>query len=123
MNNFPLGDELSNLPKWGDLPDKRHDELASDVKDDFGSFKLSIVVIEDSSDLEIRDLFLRLQEGVSLNPAEKRNAMVGTMRDFVSDVGRPLSVSRESECLQTLLSDMVQMIGSPISYVSNWRRG
>ena len=83
-NDFPLGDDSSDLPKWGDLSDRRHDELASDVQEDFGLFDLSIVVIEDSSELEIHDLFLRLQEGVSLNPAEKRNAMVGTMRDFVS---------------------------------------
>ena len=85
-NDFPLSDDSSDLPQWGDLSDRRHDELESDVQDAFGLFDLSIVVIEDSSELEIRDLFLRLQEGVSLNPAEKRNAMVGTMRDFVSEL-------------------------------------
>ena len=48
--------------------------------------------VEEASDLEIRDLFLRLQEGVSLNPAEKRNAMPGNMRDFVADLGETHSV-------------------------------
>ena len=83
-NGYPLGDDSSDLPQWGDLADSKHYELASDVQDGFGLFDLSVVVIEDASELEIRDLFLRLQEGVSLNPAEKRNAMTGTMRDFVS---------------------------------------
>ena len=85
-NDFPLSDDSSDLPQWGDLSDRRHDELESDVQDALGLFEMSIVVIEDSSELEIRDLFLRLQEGVSLNPAEKRNAMIGTMRDFVSEL-------------------------------------
>ena len=83
-NGFPLGDLSADLPKWGSLSDRRHQELASNVKAHFGNFNLNIVVIEDSTDREVRDLFLRLQEGVSLNPAERRNAMVGDMRDFVS---------------------------------------
>ena len=83
-DDYPLGDDSSELPRWRDLSGIRHKELASDVQDSLGLFELSIVVIEDADELEIRDLFLRLQEGVSLNPAEKRNAMIGTMRDFVS---------------------------------------
>ena len=47
---------------------------------------MTIVEIFDASDIEIRDLFLRLQEGVSLNPAEKRNAFVGGMRDFIAEL-------------------------------------
>ena len=38
-------------------------------------FHLAIVVIEAASESEIRQLFRRLQEGVTLNPAEKRNAI------------------------------------------------
>lgn len=40
---------------------------------------MSIVIIEESTDIEIRDLFLRLQEGMSLNSPEKRNAIAGNM--------------------------------------------
>lgn len=83
-NDYQLGDDSSDLPKWKDLSGKKHEDLASEVQEDLGLFEFSIVVIEDADELEIRDLFLRLQEGVSLNPAEKRNAMVGKMRDFVS---------------------------------------
>ena len=42
-------------------------------------------MIKEADELEIRDLFLRLQEGVTLNPAEKRNAMSGKMRDFIAE--------------------------------------
>ena len=85
-NDFPLGEDSSDLSLWGDLSEKEHNELKSDVQDALGLFELSILVIEDANELEIRDLFLRLQEGVSLNPAEKRNAMIGKMRDFVSEL-------------------------------------
>src|SRR4051794_31572311 len=51
---------------------------------------------KNASEAEIRDLFLRLQEGSSLNPAEKRNAMLGEMRDFVAGLagegGQPHAV-------------------------------
>ncbi|MCC6602813.1 MAG: DUF262 domain-containing protein [Anaerolineae bacterium] len=83
---YPLGEDSNDLPELGDLSEKYHDELPSDTMDKIGLFELNIVVIEQATDLEIRDLFLRLQEGVSLNPAEKRNAMPGNMRDFVADM-------------------------------------
>lgn len=84
--DYPLGEETNDLPVFGDLSEKYHDELPSDARDTIGLFELNVVVIEEATDLEIRDLFLRLQEGVSLNPAEKRNAMPGKMRDFVADL-------------------------------------
>ena len=59
----------------------------SDTQDRIGLFDLNLVEVEDASDLEIRDLFLRLQEGVALNPVEKRNAMPGNMRNFIADLG------------------------------------
>jgi len=82
-DEWPLGDASKDLPQ-GDLAGKLYRDLGSDVQDELGIYQLSIVLVEDATDLEIRDLFLRLQEGVSLNPAEKRNAMPGTMRDFVA---------------------------------------
>lgn len=61
-------------------------KLSSDEKDLIGNFLISIVEIKDASELETRELFLRLQEGVSLNPAEKRNAILSNMRDFIVDL-------------------------------------
>lgn len=83
-NNYPLGDESKDLAI--DFSGKKYEDLPNDILDDLDLYELSIVIIEESSDIEIRDLFLRLQEGVPLNPPEKRNAMIGNMRDFVADL-------------------------------------
>jgi HNH endonuclease/Protein of unknown function DUF262 len=80
---FSLGSMSQDLPD-GDLTGKHYGDLDSDALDRFGSFGLSIHEIQNSSDVEVRELFLRLQEGTSLNPAEKRNAMMGEMRDYIA---------------------------------------
>lgn len=92
---YPLGPLSHDLPD-GDLVGMHYDHLETEVQDKFGEFGLSVHEIQDASDAEIRDLFLRLQEGSSLNPAEKRNAMLGEMRDFVAELagegGQPHAV-------------------------------
>ena len=84
---YVLGDTSKDIPDFGDLSGKKFSELPSDAQDQFAIFELNLVEVEDASDLEIRDLFLRLQEGIALNPVEKRNAMPGNMRDFIADLG------------------------------------
>lgn len=86
-DKYPLGSESDDIPDFGDLSGKKYSELSSDAKDRLGLFELSLVEVDEATDLEIRDLFARLQEGVTLNPAEKRNAMPGSMRDFVAEIG------------------------------------
>ena len=86
-DKYVLGDTSKDIPNFGDLSGKKFSELISDAQDRIGLFELNLVEIENASDLEIRNLFLRLQEGVALNPAEKRNAMPGDMRDFIADLG------------------------------------
>ena len=67
-------------------------KLSGDQQDQIGKFPLIITMIKEGSDEEIQELFLRLQEGVVLNPAEKRNAMLGNMRNFIADLGADHSV-------------------------------
>ena len=86
-DQYVLGDTSKDIPDFGDLSGQKFSELPSDAQDQFALFDLSLVEVEDATDLEIRDLFLRLQEGISLNPVEKRNAMPGKMRDFIADLG------------------------------------
>ena len=82
---FELGEESGDLPHpLGNLAGKCYEELGSETKDRIAAFPLSIFVIQRADEEEIRDLFQRLQEGTSLNPAERRNAMTGGMRDFVA---------------------------------------
>ena len=86
-DQYMLNDISKDIPDLGDLSGKKFSELPSDAQDRIAIFELNLVEVENASDIEIRDLFLRLQEGVSLNPAEKRNAMPGNMRDFVANLG------------------------------------
>ena len=58
--------------------------------DDLNSRKLDIVlvrdVIQNNQVDEVREMFLRLQKGTNLKAQEIRNAMLGEMRDFVTEV-------------------------------------
>ena len=86
-DEYTLGDKSTDLPDFGDLSGKKWSELSSHERDQIGKFKLSVAVIKNASDKEIRQLFRRLQEGVTLNSAEKRNAIEGKIRDFIADLG------------------------------------
>ena len=60
----------------------------------FDTYQLDVVEITDGAapddDDEVRDMFLRLQNGTTLKAQEKRNAMGGSMRDFVKSIaGHP----------------------------------
>jgi len=46
-------------------------------------YALDVVVLEESDEDEVREMFLRLQNGTSLKAQEKRNAYPGQMRLFV----------------------------------------
>ena len=47
------------------------------------TYNLDVVVMDEADEDETREMFLRLQNGTSLKTQEKRNAMSGSMRDFV----------------------------------------
>lgn len=70
-------DNLEELrgKKWSQLPD--------DAKDRLQFASMTVSKLEDASEDEIRELFLRLQEGEPLRAAERRNAVAGPVRDFV----------------------------------------
>ena len=85
-DKFALGTDSKDLP-YGDLSGKSHSELPKEALLDFGTFVFDVMEIRDHSGYEVRHLFRRLQEGVSLNAAEVRNAMYGKMRDFIWALG------------------------------------
>ena len=85
-DEYALGEGSNDISGFGDLVGKKWSQLSSSARDQIGEFELSIALVEEAEDLEIRQLFLRLQEGVSLTPPEKRNAMPGNMRNFVADL-------------------------------------
>lgn len=59
-----------------------------EIKQDFDSFRLSVVAVE-TADIElIEDLFSRLNEAVPLNAAEKRNAKRGPLPKITQAIAR-----------------------------------
>ena len=67
------------------IADKTFDELPPEIKINLQSHSLSIVILAEENEGEIEEMFLRLQNGSSLNSAEKRNAISGDLRDFVNE--------------------------------------
>lgn len=60
-----------------------YDQLPDDLRRRFDVYALDIVILEESDEDEVREMFLRLQNGTSLKAQEKRNAYPGQMRAFV----------------------------------------
>lgn len=65
---------------------KTYSQLPMDVSSIIDSYTLDFVILDNENDDEIREMFLRLQNGTSLKAQEKRNAMPGKMRDFVKTI-------------------------------------
>lgn len=68
------------------IANKKYSELDMDIATIIDTYTLDFVVLDNSDEDEIREMFLRLQNGTSLKAQEKRNAMPGKMRDFVKKV-------------------------------------
>nr|MDP2191028.1 DUF262 domain-containing protein [Rhodoferax sp.] len=66
--------------------DCKYVALSDDLRIRFDTYALDVVVLEDTDENEVREMFLRLQNGTSLKAQEKRNAMPGKMREFVKSL-------------------------------------
>jgi hypothetical protein len=64
--------------KYADLPD--------DLRLRFDTYSLDVIVLGDTDEEEVREMFLRLQNGTTLKAQERRNAMSGKMREFVKSL-------------------------------------
>lgn len=71
-----------------EIKGKKYDELDFDIQDRINSYDLDFVVLDYVEEDEIREMFLRLQNGTSLKAQEKRNAMPGRMGDFVRSTAK-----------------------------------
>lgn len=68
---------------------KTYQEIAveyPDIKYDFDSFELDIVYVITDEIERIEELFFRLNEGMPLNSAEKRNGVVGYLNDRIKQI-------------------------------------
>jgi len=82
------------LPKKADAIDGvdveglHYEDLPDDLRLRFDTYNVNVVIVSDTDEEEVREMFLRLQNGTSLKAQEKRNAMSGKMRDFIKSVAR-----------------------------------
>lgn len=80
------------LPKDADPVDDEpiaglhYADLAHTLRLQFDTYSLDVIVLSDTDEDEVREMFLRLQNGTTLKAQEKRNAMPGRMRDFVKNL-------------------------------------
>ena len=81
-------DEINEISCGG----QKYSELPIDISTLFDSYPLDCVIVEDAiqnkDEDEVKDMFLRFQNGTTLKAQEKRNAMTGQMRDFVVDISK-----------------------------------
>ena len=92
---YPLSkdaDPINNL----EIAGKYYEELDDDLKDDFDAYELSFIIFDEADDDVIDEMFLRLNNGVPLKAAEKRNAISGAMRDFVKQLTSESSLFTKS---------------------------
>lgn len=81
-----------NLPKDADpidddtIANLKYDDLPHNLRLAFDTYSLDVIVLSDTDDDEVREMFLRLQNGSTLKAQEKRNAMPGRMRDHIKDL-------------------------------------
>ena len=75
-----------------DIAEQKYDELDEDIGPVFDAYPMDVAIVEDAiqndEEDEIRDMFLRLQDGTILKAQEKRNARPGQMRDFIKKLSK-----------------------------------
>lgn len=69
-----------------EIAGKKYEDLDMDILDKLNSYNLDFVILDNVSEDEIREMFLRLQNGTTLKAQEKRNAYPGNMRDYIKDL-------------------------------------
>ena len=78
-NIFQFNDDtLINPPKVGDF----YQDLSEEFKDKFKETQLDFVYVSYAEENDIEEIFERLNNGSSLNGAEKRRAIGGEMRSL-----------------------------------------
>jgi hypothetical protein len=85
QDKFPLPGDCDAV-RGHEVASKSFNELPNDLVDEFQSYELSFVILEDVTEEEVEEMFTRLNNGETLTAAEKRNAMPGVMRDFVREL-------------------------------------
>lgn len=81
-NEFSLAKDAEPI-NGIEVAGKKYSELDIEISDIIDGYSLDFVILDNKDEDEIREMFLRLQNGTTLKAQEKRNAMPGRMRDFI----------------------------------------
>ena len=84
-DSYPLSQDADPIDGKS-IAGLRHSQLHPELLRLLDTYQLSIVIFDDADDTEIEEMFIRLQNGVPLNSAEKRHAISGGVRDFVHNI-------------------------------------
>lgn len=86
MENF-YSTSAQFTPELGEIyfDDLTHDR---DRYSRFVAFDINVAIVKNADDETTADIFLRLQEGMPLNTAEKLNAMRGQFRNIILDISK-----------------------------------
>jgi hypothetical protein len=91
--SFPLPQDAD--PIDGEvIAGKKYSEFPDALRIHFDTYPLDVVILENTDEDEVREMFLRLQNGTTLKAQEKRNAYPGKMRDFVRETTRHVFFER-----------------------------
>jgi len=83
--DYPLSKDADAVNNH-EIAGKKYDELDEDLLEIFEAYPLHFTIFDETPDEVIDEIFIRLNNGVPLNSAEKRNAISGGMRDFVKQL-------------------------------------
>ena len=93
--DYPLSKDADAVNNH-EIAGKKYDELDEDLLEIFEAYPLQFTVFVETPDEVIDEIFIRLNNGVPLNSAEKRNAISGAMRDFVKQLASESSFFTKS---------------------------
>lgn len=82
---FKLPGDADQIDEY-DVAGLKYEELPDELRIRFDTYPLDVVLVENADEDEVREMFLRLQNGTSLRAQEKRNAYPGKMRDFIREL-------------------------------------
>lgn len=86
MNNeYNMGKDAESIDGI-EIKNAAYNTLPLDLRSIFDQYNLDIMIMVNTDDEEVREMFLRLQNGSSLKAQEKRNALSGNMRDFIKQI-------------------------------------
>ena len=86
-DGYALGEESRDISDFGDLVGKKWSQLSSSARDQIGEFELSIALVEEAEDPEIRQTFFKIAGRCQPHSARKTKCHAWQYARFCSRLG------------------------------------